>query len=132
MAPWWERWLRSSDGSARSDRCLCLDRLGGSCVLIGEPAVAEMQVDARRRDRAVTGLGLERLDSHAALTEPGEARVAQLMAGAMDQPGPGPGCGEHGVEPVGRQWLASRRALEGDEHPVRGGPRRAFGVEVVG
>src|SRR3546814_18560217 len=109
MAPWWERWLRSSDGSARSDRCLRFDRLGRSFVLIGEPAGAEMQVDARRRDRAVTGLGLERLASHAALPAPGYARLAQLMAGAMDQPGPVPAAGSSGVRPAGRQVLAMPR-----------------------
>ena len=50
-------------------------------VLAGEPVVGQMQVDLGRRDRAVTGLGLQRFERHAGLAEPGEAGVAQLVTG---------------------------------------------------
>ncbi len=56
-------------------------------VLVGEPVGAEMQIDARRGDRPVTGLGLQRLDRHARFAQPGEAGVAQLVTGAVHEIG---------------------------------------------
>jgi len=60
-------------------RCLeGLDRLG---VLLGEPIDAEVEIDPRRRDGAVTGLGLNGFDGHPSLTQSGEAGMPELMAG---------------------------------------------------
>ena len=76
------------------------------------------------------GLGLQRLDRHARLPQAGQTGVAQLVAGAVRQPRPGPGAGDDLVQPVDRQRLAPARPFEHDEQPVRGGARRSLGVHV--
>jgi hypothetical protein len=73
------------------------DRLG---VLLGQPVDAEVEVDPGRRDGAVTGLGLDSLDGHPAFPQSGEAGVTELMAGAMDEPGPLPGGAEDLDDPL--------------------------------
>jgi hypothetical protein len=39
----------------------------------------------------MTGLGLDGLDGHACLSQPGEAGVAQFVTGAVGEPGSLPG-----------------------------------------
>jgi hypothetical protein len=69
-------WLTVGGLVARSsvhapDPSLDLNGFSGSAILACQPVVAEMQIHPRRRDRAVTGLGLHRLDRHPRLTQPG-------------------------------------------------------------
>jgi hypothetical protein len=52
-------------------------------------------------DRAVPGLGLHRLQRHPRFPQPGQARVAQLMAGGVGQPGPAAGTGEDLIQAFG-------------------------------
>jgi hypothetical protein len=47
-----------------------------------------MQVDAGRLHRGVTGLGLDRLQCHPGLPQPGQAGMPQLMTGRVGQPSP--------------------------------------------
>ena len=96
----------------------------GPPVLAGEPVVGEMEIDAGRLDRAVPGLGLHRLQRHARLAQPGQAGVAQLMAGAALQPGPSAGAGDDLIEPFERERPAASWPLQHDEDPV--------GVDPVG
>jgi hypothetical protein len=79
-----------------------VDQRGGLLILLGEPVVGQVQVDAGRFDRAVTGLGLHRLQRHPRLAQPGQAGVAQLMAGSRGQPGPLAGAGEDLVQAFSR------------------------------
>ena len=60
----------------------------------------EMQIDPGRLDRHVPGLGLDRLQRHPGLPQPGETGMPQLVAGRVDQPGPAAGAGEDLVDPA--------------------------------
>ena len=51
----------------------------------------EVEIDPGRGDGAVSGLGLDGFDGHARLAQPGEAGVAQFVAGAVAEFGPPPG-----------------------------------------
>ena len=64
---------------------LGLDGFGGPAVLVVEPVDAEVEIDPGRGDGAVSGLGLDGFDGHARLAQPGEAGVAQFVAGAVGQ-----------------------------------------------
>src|SRR5450759_3957165 len=66
---------------------LGLDGFDGAAVLFGQPVHVEVQVDPRGADRAVAGLGLDRLDGHPRFAESGEAGVTQLVAGAVAETG---------------------------------------------
>ena len=44
-------------------------------VLLGQPVVRQMQVDPRRLDRQMPGLGLHRLQRHPGLAQPGQTGV---------------------------------------------------------
>ena len=66
-----------------TERSLGINGLSCTYVLTSEPIVGEMQIDLRRGDRPVTGLGLQRFEGHAGLAEPGEAGVAQLVTRRM-------------------------------------------------
>ena len=79
----------------------CVEGLHGLAVLLGQPVDAQVEIDPRRRDGAVTGLGLDGLDRHAGFAESGEAGVAQLVAGAMDQTRPLTGGTEDLDDPLG-------------------------------
>src|SRR6266542_1564167 len=86
-ARWTVRAARSSDRLLRGDQfvdrgLVDVDEIGGAAVFAGKPVVGEVQIDAGRLDGAVTGLGLDRFQGHAGLAEPGQAGVAQLVAGA--------------------------------------------------
>jgi len=109
-----------------------LDGVGGAAVLVGQPVRRQVEVDARRGDRAVPGLDLQRLDGHARLPQPGEAGVTKLVAGAPGQPRPSPGAGEDLVEALRRQRLPAPWSLEHDEEAVGGGIGGALVVEVGG
>jgi hypothetical protein len=50
-------------------------------------------------DGPVPGLGLHRLQRHPRLTQPGQARVPQLMAGRVLQPSAAPGTGQDLIQP---------------------------------
>ena len=78
---------------------LRVDRLDRAPVLAGEPVVGQMQVDTGGFDRAVPGLGLDRLQRHPGLAQPGEAGVPQLVAGQMLDPGAPSGAGDDLVQP---------------------------------
>ena len=80
----------------------------------------------------MAGLGLQRLDGHLRLPQPGEASVAQLVAGAVDQPRPGPGAGEDLVEALGGEGLSTSGPPQRDEDPVGGGVGWTLMVHVLG
>ena len=58
-----------------------------------------MQLEAGGFDRAVPGLGLDRLQRHPGLTQPGETGMPQLMTGQVLDPGATPGSGDDLIEP---------------------------------
>jgi hypothetical protein len=64
---------------------LRVDGGAGPAVFAGEPVVGQVQVDPCRLDRAVTGLGLHRLQRHAGLLQTRQTGVTQLMAGSHAQ-----------------------------------------------
>jgi hypothetical protein len=78
----------------------------------------------------MTGLGLQRFQRHAVLTQPGQARVAQLVTRPVGQPCPGASYGDDLVEAVGRQRPAPVLPLQHDEHPIRRSTRRPLGIHV--
>ena len=90
----------------------------GPSVLVGQPVDAEVQIDPGRGDGAVSGLGLDGFDGHARLAQPGEAGVAQLVAGAVAQTGPHPGGADDLVETGHRERLAATCSFERDEERV--------------
>ena len=100
-------------------RGIGVDQRSGAAVLPGQPAVGQVQVDPGRLDRGVPGLGLHRLQRHPGLPQPGQARVPQLMAGRVLQPGPAAGAGQDLIQPLRRQRQAAPRPLQHHEHPVR-------------
>jgi hypothetical protein len=51
--------------------------------------------------------------------KPGQARMTQLMAGRVLQPGPAAGAGQDLIQPFRRQRHAAPRPLQHHEHPVR-------------
>jgi len=55
-------------------------------------------VDAGGLDRAVASLCLDRLERHAGLSQPGEAGMAQLMAGQVLDASAGAGAGHDLIE----------------------------------
>ena len=59
----------------------------------------------------VTGLGLDRLEGHARLSQPGETGVAELVAGGPLEPGPLSGVAQHHVDAVGRHHLGPGSGL---------------------
>ena len=60
-----------------------------------------VQIDPRRGDGAVTGLGLDGLDRHAPFPQSGEAGVTQFVAGAVGESGSFPGGAEDLDDPLG-------------------------------
>ena len=105
--------------SGHPHRRLGFDDLGRSPVLLGQPSVAEVQVELRRGDRTMPGLCLERFDGHACFAQTRETGVAKLMAGPMRQPGAQSECPDHSQRerealprepcPLGRQPRARCR-----------------------
>ena len=60
----------------------------------------------------MTGQGLDGLDGHARLLQPGEAGVAELVARPMDQSGPGPCGAEDLVQTLGGQGMSASRSFQ--------------------
>jgi hypothetical protein len=56
---------------------------------------------------------------HARFPQPGQARMPQLMAGRVVQPGPAAGTGQDLIQPLRRQRQPAPRPLQHHEHPVR-------------
>lgn len=81
-------------------------------------------------NRGVTGLGLDRLECHPGLPEPGQAGVLQLVTRRVRQTGAAPGTGEDLIESLCRYGLSTVGALEDHEHPVGVRVGWALGVEV--
>jgi hypothetical protein len=80
----------------------------------------------------VSGLGLDRLQRHAGLAQPGETGVPQLMTGQVRDPGaPARACDDL-VQPGRAQQLTPPRALEHDEQPIRRRPGWSLEVKVGG
>ena len=90
---------------------LGLDGFCGSAVLLGQPVHVEVQVDPRRGDGAVTGLGLDGFDDHPRLAQAGEAGVAQLVTGAVAETGPLPGGADDLVQTRHRERLSPMHSL---------------------
>lgn len=66
----------------------------------------------------MAGLGLDCLERHAGLAQPGEAGVTQLMAGELVDPG-APACAAHDlVDSRGRERSTALDSLEYDEHEI--------------
>ncbi len=80
----------------------------------------------------MTGQGLDGLDGHARLLQPGEAGVAEFVTGPMHQAGPGPCRAEHFIQSLGGEGLAPSRLFQDDEQMVSGGLGWSFPVQVVG
>ena len=78
------------------------------------------------------GLCLDRLECHPGFTEPGEARVAHLVAGCVCQPGTGPGTIQHLIKSGDGQRSATGGALEDNEHVVVDRVAGAFSTQVGG
>ncbi len=106
--------------------------LSGPSILVGQPVASQTEIDPGGGDGPVTGQHLNGLDGHARLLQPGEAGVAELVAGPMHQSGPGPGGAEHLVQTFGGESLPVSWTFEDNEQAVGGGVRWSFPVEVVG
>ena len=65
------------------------------------------------------GLGLDGLQRHASLTQPGETGVAQLVARRMGQPGTAAGAGKDLIDSGRRQRMSAAGTLEDHEHRIR-------------
>ena len=76
-------------------------------------------------------LGLDRLDRHARLAQPREARVSQLVTGAVAEPGSSSRGSHDLVESRERQRLASVRSFERHEQRVGGRVSRALELAVA-
>ena len=59
----------------------------------------------------MAGLGLDGLDGHASLSQAGEAGVAQLVAGPVDEARPRPRCPHDLFDSVIAEGLAPSRAF---------------------
>ncbi len=75
-------------------------------------------------------MGLDGLQRHPSLPQPGQAGVAQLVTGSVRQPGPSAGAVEDLVEPVGAQRPAAPGTFEHQKHRVGVGVRGPFLLEV--
>ena len=84
-----------------------------------EPVGTQMQINPRGGDRTMPGLDLQRLDGHAALTQAGEARVAQLVTCPMNQTGASSRVGEHLVEAFGRERASLGASLQPGSYRCR-------------
>src|SRR5215218_6317622 len=128
------RWvqLAGQPPASLTRQCLCIDCLAGSSVLSGKPVVSQMQVDPCRLDRAVPGLGPDRLKRHPRFAEPGEAGVTQLMTGQLLDAGPGAGAGHDLVQTRGREWLSAPWSLQDQEDVIISGRLGALRCEVGG
>ena len=98
---------------------LGIDGFGGAAVLPGQPVIAQVQVDAGGFDAGVPGLGLDRLQRHPSLPQPGQAGVAQLVTRRVRQASALPRAQHDLVEPVRRYGL-----LREDFHAVIDGMAR--------
>ena len=105
------RWAAAVAGSRRTPGWLAgrmagedlgVDDLGGLAVLGGQPVIGQVQVDPGGLDRGVPGLGLHGFECHAGLPEPGQAGVAQLVAGRVREAGAASGAGEDLVQSLGQ------------------------------
>ena len=127
---------RRLPGSARpgglAGEDLRVDHLRGLAVLGREPVIGQVQVDAGRLDRGVPGLGLHRLQRHPGFPQPGQAGMAQLVAGRVVQAGPPPRGSQDLIGSLGRQRLPAARALEDHKDPAGAGTGRPLGVQVGG
>ncbi len=91
-----------------------------------------MQVDARRLDGTVPSLSLHGLECHPGFPQPGQAGVAQLVAGQMIDPSALTGSTDDLVETRAAQRMSSVRALQDEEDAVASRIGRPFHVEVAG
>ena len=101
-------------------------------VLLGEPGVRKVKIDAGGIDVAVPGLSLHRLERHASLTETGQTSVAQHVAGQMVDAGASTGATDDLVDTRRRQRLPPARSLEDDEHTGICGVGGSFVGQVRG
>ena len=93
-------------------------------VLAGEPVVGQVQVDASRFDRAVSGLGLDRFELPCRPRAGGSGRCGAAR-GTFPAPGrPGGGRRQDLVEPRRGERPSPGRALQRHEHPIRVRPSR--------
>ena len=104
------------------------DRTRGDLPGAGDPpAHRGLQAVARPPARAEH---LHRLQRHPSFPQPGQAGMAQLMAGRVPQPRPAPRGSQDLVGPLSRQRLPAARSLEHQENPVAASTRRPLGVQV--
>ena len=116
----------------RPHQSLSLNGLDRPPVLVGQPVRPQVEVDPYRRNGAVSGLGLNSLDGHTRLPQPGEAGVAQLVTGPVVETGPSP-CGPHDLvesrnrermPPINASISSGSRILGSRRTPrTRGRPR---------
>ena len=100
-------------------------------VLVGQPVVGQVQVEAGRLDRDMAGLGLDRLEGHPGFSEPGETGMSKLMARGPLEAGP-ISCGAHDhIDAVDAEPLSSSRTLQGHEDPIARTVRRSLFAQVV-
>ena len=114
---------------------LGLDGLDCSPILAGQPVVGEVKVDAGRLDRAVPGLSLDRFERHPCFAQPGETRVAQLVAGDPLELSSSTGARHDLVEPCRAQRLPSSLSLQHNEDvsvaEVRGRSDSKYAARVL-
>ena len=125
------RFLSTSEGRSSGHLRRCREGFHGLAVLLGQPVDAEVQVDPGRRNRAMSGLGLDGFDGHPGFAQSGEAGVSELMTGAVDESSPRPGGAEDLDDPLARERLPTTRALERDEQPIGLHIRWSLLVHVV-
>src|ERR1017187_2611710 len=95
-----------------------VDELGGVAVLVGQPVVGQVQVDPRRLDRDVTGLGLDRLESHPGFSQSGQTGVAELVAGGPFESRSPSGGPHDDIDAVDTQSPSPARALQSARNPI--------------
>lgn len=79
---------------------------------------------------AAPGLGLDRLQSHPGLAQPGQAGVTQHVTGQPGQTGTSFGAAHDLIQPGSRQRLTTARTLEDHEERVGDCSGRSFRAQV--
>ena len=96
-----------------------VDQFGGIAVLGGQPVIGQVQVDPRRFDRGMAGLGLDRLKGHSRFSQASQTGMAELVTGGTLEARPFFGAAHDPIDAVDTQTPPPSRALQRHEDRVR-------------
>jgi hypothetical protein len=84
-----------------------VDGFSDTTVLLSEPAICQVDINASGPDRAVPGLSLQRLQRYAGFAQPCQAGVAELMARESWQPSTLTGTLDDLIQTSQCEWLTA-------------------------